>query len=46
MGTTVIVITHNTALAPIADRVINIKDAKVQSVQINENPVSVESIEW
>lgn len=46
MGTTVIVITHNAALAPIANRVINIKDAKVQNVQINEQPVSVESIEW
>ena len=46
MGTTVIVITHNAALAPIANRVINIKDAKVQNVQINEHPVSVESIEW
>ena len=45
-GTTVIVITHNSALAPIADRVINIKDAKVKSIEVNENPVSVDSIEW
>ncbi|MDV4152070.1 ABC transporter ATP-binding protein [Clostridium sp. AL.422] len=45
-GTTVIVITHNSALAPIADRVIRIKDAKVRSIEVNENPVSVESIEW
>jgi len=45
-GTTVIVITHNSALAPIADRVIKIKDAKVTSVDINKNPVSVEAIEW
>jgi len=45
-GTTVIVITHNSALAPIADRVINIKDAKVKSIEVNKNPVSVDSIEW
>lgn len=45
-GTTVIVITHNSALAPIADRVINIKDAKVKSIEVNKNPISVDSIEW
>jgi len=45
-GTTVIVITHNSALAPIADRVIKIKDAKVTSMEVNKNPVSVEAIEW
>lgn len=45
-GTTVIVITHNSALAPIADRVIKINDAKVRSIEVNENPASVESIEW
>ncbi|GAB6167958.1 ABC transporter ATP-binding protein [Clostridium carnis] len=45
-GTTVIVITHNSALAPIADRVIKIKDAKVRCVEVNEKPALVESIEW
>ncbi len=45
-GTTVIVITHNSALEPIADRVIKIRDAKVTSVEVNKNPVSVEDIEW
>lgn len=45
-GTTVIVITHNSALAPIADRVIKIRDAKVTSVEVNKSPVSVEDIEW
>ena len=45
-GTTVIIITHNSALAPIADRVIRIKDAKVRDIKVNEKPVSVESIEW
>ncbi|MDZ5034061.1 ABC transporter ATP-binding protein, partial [Clostridium perfringens] len=43
-GTTVNVITHNSALAPIADRVIKLKDAKVRSIEVNENPVLVESI--
>ena len=45
-GTTVIVITHNSALAPIANRVISIRDAKVKSVVVNEKPTSVEDIEW
>ncbi len=45
-GTTVVVITHNQALAPMANRVIKINDAKVRDVQINQNPVSVEEIEW
>jgi putative ABC transport system ATP-binding protein len=45
-GTTVVVITHNSSLAPIANRVIKIKDAKVTSIEVNKNPVSVEAIEW
>lgn len=43
---TVIVITHNTALTPMADRVIKIKNGKVSSVVMNEHPVSVDTIEW
>jgi putative ABC transport system ATP-binding protein len=43
---TVIVITHNTALTPMADRVIKIKNGKVTKMMLNENPVSVDSIEW
>lgn len=43
---TVIVITHNQAIAPMADRVIHIKNGKVSSVERNETPQSVESIEW
>jgi len=46
MGTTVIVITHNSAIAQMADRVIKINDAKVRSMDINNNPLSVEEIEW
>lgn len=45
-GTTVIVITHNSALAPMADRVIRINDAKVRSIEVNSNPSPVETIEW
>lgn len=45
-GMTVIVITHNSALAPMADRLIKIKNGKVSSMKINENPVSIDEIEW
>lgn len=45
-GTTVILITHNQAITPIADRVIEINDAKVRDVIINENPKSIDEIEW
>jgi len=43
---TVIVITHNSAIAPIADKIITVKSGKVKSVEKNLNPVSIESIEW
>jgi len=43
---TVIVITHNSAIAPMADRVIRIKNGKVSRMTQNENPVSVDTIEW
>lgn len=43
---TVIVITHNSAIAPIADKIITVKSGKVESVKKNSNPVSIESIEW
>ena len=45
-GMTVIVITHNSALAPMADRVIHIKNGRVESMKTNEHPVPVETIEW
>ena len=45
-GMTVVVITHKSAIAPMADRVIEIKNGKCQRVRRNENPVSVETIEW
>ena len=43
---TVIVITHNLAIAPIADRVIEIKSGKVHDMWINKEPKSVDAIEW
>lgn len=43
---TVILITHNSAIAPMADRIIHIKSGKVSKIIENENPVSVETIEW
>jgi putative ABC transport system ATP-binding protein len=45
-GMTVVVITHNLAIAPMADRLIRIKNGKVREVIKNENPVDVETIEW
>lgn len=43
---TVIVITHNSAIAPMADRVIKFKNGRVSKITLNEEPVSVETIEW
>lgn len=45
-GMTVIVITHNTALTPMADKVIHIKSGRVAAVERNEHPTPVEEIEW
>ena len=43
---TVVVITHNSALAPMADRVIHLRNGKVYSVEMNQNPQPIEQIEW
>lgn len=43
---TVIIITHNSAIAPMADKVIKFKNGKVEEVVINKNPQKVEEIEW
>lgn len=45
-GMTVILITHNSAITPMADRVIKMKNGKVGSMKLNEIPVPVETIEW
>ena len=45
-GMTVILVTHNSAIAPMADRVIKIKSSRVQEIITNDNPTPVEEIEW
>lgn len=45
-GKTVIVITHNTAIVPMADRVIHVKNGQVTEVEVNENPINIDEIEW
>ncbi len=45
-GMTVIVITHNSAIMPMADRVIKIKNSKVAKISLNPTPMPVEQIEW
>ena len=43
---TVIVITHNMAICPMGDKVIHVKSGKISSIEINEHPMDIESIEW
>ena len=43
---TVIIITHNSAIAPIADKIIRFKNGKAESTTINEHPQKVEDINW
>lgn len=45
-GATVIIVTHNAAIAPIADRVIRMHDARVQAIEINRKPTPITEIEW
>ena len=45
-GVTVVVITHNSAIMPIADRVVKIKNGRVETVTDNQNPKPVSEIEW
>ena len=45
-GMTVVIVTHNAAIAPIADRVIKIKSSKVEDIITCEHPLSIEEIEW
>lgn len=46
LGMTVIVITHNLAITPMADRIIKVKNSRVEEMQRNKSPVPVERIEW
>ena len=43
---TVIIITHNSAIAPMADRIVHVKNGTVASMEINQIPTPVEKIEW
>ena len=45
-GTTVVIITHNALIAPMANRVIRINDAKVRSIEVNEHPTPISASEW
>lgn len=45
-GTTVIIITHNKAITPMADRVITVRSGRVTDVRVNRNPLPVSMIEW
>lgn len=46
MGRTVVLITHNQAFTAIADRVIHVREGRAAGVEVNERPVSAETIEW
>ena len=46
MKMTVLIITHNSAIAPIADRVLTMKSGKISKIEINETPMPIERIEW
>ena len=43
---TIIIITHNSAISPMADKIIKFKNGSVSNVIINENPTNIEDIEW
>ena len=43
---TVVIITHNTAIAPMADKVIHFKNGTSEKIVINEKPISIDKIEW
>lgn len=45
-GATVIIVTHNGMIAPIADRVIHMHDAKVKTIEVNDHPQDIADIEW
>ena len=45
-GMTVVIITHNSALTAMADRVIRVKSGQIAGVRLNEHPTPVEQIEW
>ncbi len=46
IGMTVLIVTHNSALTPMADRVIRMRSGCIEAVTVNDNPTDVENIEW
>lgn len=44
--TTVVIVTHNTSITPIADKVIHVMDAKIREITINKHPEDIDNIEW
>lgn len=45
-GKTVIIVTHNALIAPAADKIIHLKDGNIKSIDVNENPISMEQVVW
>lgn len=45
-GVTVVIITHNSAIKPIADRTISVKSGKIKSIELNDEPKDIDEIEW
>ena len=45
-GVTVVIITHNSAIKPIADRTISVKSGKIKSIELNDSPKDIDEIEW
>ena len=45
-GAAVVIVTHNSAIAPIADRVIHMHNARVKSIEVNEHPMDIKDLEW
>lgn len=45
-GSTVLIVTHNAAIAPIADKIIRIRDGSIQKIETNDQPADISSIEW
>lgn len=46
MGKTIIIVTHNQNIAKMADTVIRVKNGKIQSIEAQEHPLSVEEVDW
>lgn len=45
-GRTVVLVTHNTAIGQIGDRVIHLRDGNIAHIDVNEKPLEAEAIEW